>query len=728
MSLSAPSPSERSLRWSAAVFAAGFAALAAQVLLLRELIFALGCNEPFIGVMLAAWLAWTALGSGLRLGRHARLAPWLVLMAAGFAASVTAARLSRLVFGLTPGEVPVPAQITLAAAASTALFAFPSGRVFAILVSLGGGARGASLSRAYMLEAAGACAGGLLTSLVLLGRFAPAAIAGTGAALLVGVAAAFAGRRSVRTALAAIALISGAAALTRGAAVDQSLTARLYPGFETREVRHSPYGSLAALEREGSLSIFESGSLLLLYPDPQTAEEAAHLALSQHPAPSKVLMLGGGLQGGVLEAVRHPSVARLDYVELDAAVFDLARSRLPDVWQGMFSDPRIRIHAADGRAFLRGGGEPYDVIILNLPPPATLMLNRFYTAGFFHEAHARLSPSGVLSIRLPGGENFIGEARAAVLRCAAASLREAFHRVAALPGESVHLFGLREAAEPALSAADLLSRLSARGIELQYLGEHMLPFRLSPGRISALESRLEGEAPVNRDFRPVATHLEALAWGARAGPFRPWIAGAALAMAAVLAAVLGGVFRRGAPVACVGATGLSVMVLQVLLVAAFQAVRGSLYRDIAILMAAFMAGMAAGAALGLRAPEGRDRLRLAWLQAGVLAVGPGAIAAVNAYPQPLAFGVAIAVCGLLAGLQFAVAARLDAARGQAGARPGALYAADLAGACGGALLAASAVLPVYGFLWTAALVAALNIMPAAWAFFSAKTAFSGASN
>lgn len=722
MSPPGSSTCDRSLRWSATVLVAGFVALAAQVLLLRELIFALGCNEPFIGVILAAWLAWTALGSGLPLRDRPCLARWLLLTAAGLVASITAARLCRLAFGLTPGEVPTPAQITVAAVSATALFAFPSGRVFAMVVSLGPIARGESLSRAYMLEAAGACVGGLLTSLVLLGHFAPLAIAGLGAALLAGAAAAFAGRRGFRAALATVAVIAAAASLLKGQAFDEYLTARLYPGFTTREVRHSPYGSLAVLEREDSVSIFESGSLLLLYPDPQSAEESVHLALSQHPAPSRVLMIGGGLQGGVLEAARHPPVSKLDYVELDAAVFDLARSRLGAVWQGIVTDSRIGLHAADGRAFLRESRDPYDVIVVNLPAPGTLMLNRFYTADFFREAHDRLNSTGVLAVRLPGGENFIGEARADVLRSVAASLREAFPRVAALPGESVHLLGLREAAQPALSAPAILARLSARRIESLYLGEHMLPFRVTPERVRALETRLQGPAWANRDFRPAATHLEALAWGARAGSFRPWIAGAALAMALVLAAVLGGVFRRGAQVACVGVTGLSAMVLQVLLVAAFQAVRGSLYRDIAVLMAAFMAGMAAGAALGLRSPGERDRIRLACLQVGVLAVGPAAVGAVNVYPQPLVFGLAIVLCGLLAGFQFPVAARLDAARGGAEARPGALYAADLAGACGGALLAASAILPLYGFLWTAVLVAALNVVPAAWAWRSARGA------
>ena len=703
-----------------AAFLAGAVALTAQVLLLRELIFALGANEPSMGLMLAAWLAWTALGSGLPLAHKPRLALWLTLTAAGLPVALAAARLSPLAFGLTPGEIPRPPQIASAAVAATAAFAFPSGRVFAMIVRAGGASSGLSLARAYLFEAAGACAAGLLANFVLLGRSTPFTLAGLGAAVLLAAAAAFASRRPARLALSLAACAVAAGAFPAGARLDNLLASILHPGFHLRELRYSPYGSLAALEREDSRVILENGAVLLQFPDPQAAEEAVHFALLQHPAPQSALLIGGGLQGGILEAVRHPSLQRLDYVELDPALFALARRHLNPVWRAAEGDPRVRLHSTDGRSFLRAARASYDVVILNLPPPATLMWNRFYTAEFFRLAQEKLSGSGVLSVRLPGGENFIGEARAAVLRSVAASMRQVFPQVAGVPGESVHLLALRAQAAPLLAAGQLLARLAARGIETQYLAAHTLPFRLAPERTQALQALLEGTPPVNRDFRPVATHLETLAWSARTGPFRPWLLAAALAILAALAIALGGVFMRGAPAVCVAATGLTSMVLQVLLVAAFQVVHGSAYREIALLMAAFMAGIAAGAAIALRTQERTDRLYLAASQLVVLASAPAIMLAVRAWESPWIFWLAALLCGLCGGFQFPVAARLDAsaAPGQP-ARPGALYAADLAGACAGAFLVATAFLPLYGFFWAAAALAALNVGPLAWASFSA---------
>jgi len=52
-----------SLTVRAALSLIGFTAVIAQVLLMRELMVAFGGNELSLGLMLANWLLWTALGS-----------------------------------------------------------------------------------------------------------------------------------------------------------------------------------------------------------------------------------------------------------------------------------------------------------------------------------------------------------------------------------------------------------------------------------------------------------------------------------------------------------------------------------------------------------------------------------------------------------------------------------------------------------------------------------------
>ena len=68
-------------------------------------------------------------------------------------------------------------------------------------------------------------------------------------------------------------------------------------------------------------------------------------------------------------------------------------------------------------------------------------------------------------------------------------------------------------------------------------------------------------------------------------------------------------------------------------------------------------------------------------------------------------------CGVLGGYQFALASRVSRA-----ARPGALYAVDLAGSCAGAILFSLYLIPVFGFFRTSLLAAELNLAPAALAF------------
>jgi spermidine synthase len=193
----------------------------------------------------------------------------------------------------------------------------------------------------------------------------------------------------------------------------------------------------------------------------------------------------------------------------------------------------------------------------------------------------------------------------------------------------------------------------------------------------------------------------------------------------LMALVLAGRRRFSPAAACTAATGLTSIGLEVLLLLAFQAKYGSLYQGLALLIAAFMAGMAAGSALGLRASAagrvcpaptarvcgGEAYLTLAWVQC-LVALAPLALCAFFSAPRAVYPALALA-CGALGGYQFALASRVFHA---AQPRPGTLYAVDLAGSCVGAVLFSLYLIPVFGFLRTSLLAAELNLAPAALAF------------
>jgi predicted membrane-bound spermidine synthase len=225
---------------------------------------------------------------------------------------------------------------------------------------------------------------------------------------------------------------------------------------------------------------------------------------------------------------------------------------------------------------------------------------------------------------------------------------------------------------------------------------------------------------------------------------------------------------------CVAAMGFTLLGLEVLLLLGFQALYGYVYQQLSILVAVFMVGMATGAWLALNkvralpaqfkpVPASLDPkmsaetrrawqsefLRLALLQLlaalaplllyalFVLLEGVRNLAALLTVSQ-IVFPVLALIAGLLGGYQFPLASRIYFA-GSEGPRipqggtegratssalnskrnPGMLYALDLLGACLGAVALSAYLLPVYGFLRTAMLMAVVNLAPASLAALAA---------
>lgn len=674
-----------------AVFALiGFTAVVVQTTLLRELIVVFQGNEASLGLMLAIWLLATACGAAIPVAMPSRRLVAVLQLAAAlaFPAGIAIARASRLPFQSVPGETLGPMAMLAGAAATLVPFCLVSGGLFSAAARL------RTVSSVYAAEAAGAAVGGLLASMVFVAHLDPFQIAAFAAALNIA-AALYLFDTHPSFALPVVALLLAAPI------ADRATLAWLWRGFELLETRNSPYGNLAVTRSGSTLSLYENGLRMASVPDPQVAEESVHYALLAHPEPRSLLLIGGGINGAITQALLHPSLQRVDYVELDPAVIALAarHSLLP-------SDPRLHIHATDGRLFVQRSSGFYDVIIANLPEPQTAQLNRFYTVEFFREVRSRLTPGGVFSFALPASENYIGPQLAELLRVIRASLGAVFPNIALLPGDTVHFFA--SAAPLPLSPDLLLERLRARRLPTLYVSEYFLPFRMSPERVTSLASVIHPlpSTPLNRDFAPIACFDDNVRGYSLVAPRfaavldrlarvpLSWLF-ASLALA-LLIAVFTVRSAAGFAVASMGAVSMG---LEVLLLLAFQALHGSLYHQLALVIAGFMAGMALAASFARH-----HTLRsLAIIQAlGALAP----LALFVALSAPVFFPLLALLCGALGGYQFAIAARV------CNSGP-ALYALDLLGSAVAAVALGAWIIPVYGFFNTALLLTLINAVPAA---------------
>jgi spermidine synthase len=627
---------------------------------MRELIVVFYGNEISLGIMLASWLLWTAIGSSVtgrvsaRLRDSRKLMACLeTLIAAVFPLTILAVRASRPVLQSVPGEILGPAPMFLTSFVTLSVFCLLSGGLFAagsrLCADEARTSTASAASSVYLLEAAGSGLGGVLASLVLI-RYCTSFEIALFVALLNLLAAAWVGVRtpSYRRALLALTLIAALLIPRAARLLEAKSLALLWHGFSLVESRNSIYGNLALVATSESRSLFENGLRVLTVPDPSAAEESVHFALLEHTAPRSLLLIGGGINGSLAQALQYSSLERLEYVELDPAILGVAERHFAQAWTRVRSDPRVCIHPMDGRLFLKTSNARFDVIIINLPDPFTAQLDRFYTQEFFIEAAEKLNPGGVLSFQVTSSENYISQELADLLRCLEKTLRVVFPQVVAIPGETVHFIAANQPGSLTLDPSELMTRLRERHIRTQYVREYYIPFRMSPDRMLDLQLQIEPQpaTPINRDFTPIAYYFDVVLWSSRFhSHWRELLESLArLRFGAVAGAVALGVFGlaliaalyerirvarhrgsgdpadAGSPLRrhnatlglCVAAMGFTLLGLEVLLLLGFQALYGYVYQQLSILVAVFMVGMAAGAWLALRSRKLESPLALSF--------------------------------------------------------------------------------------------------------------------
>jgi len=112
-------------------------------------------------------------------------------------------------------------------------------------------------------------------------------------------------------------------------------------------------------------------------------EMIAHVALTVHPCPENVLVIGGGDGGVVREVLKHKEVKSVHLCEIDGDVVRLCRQHLPTVSSGL-SDARVEIFCEDGAKFVKEKKNFYQVILVDssdpVGPAAVLFKEEFYRA------------------------------------------------------------------------------------------------------------------------------------------------------------------------------------------------------------------------------------------------------------------------------------------------------------------------------------------------------------
>ena len=718
----------------------GGIAMLTQIVLLRAFMAIFWGNELLVGFLLALWMACSGLGSWLGnrlLARPPQQAIAFAFLLQAFALLCAIAGLLVLPGVRTLLGVPTAEYLTISHLGRLAVLilvpvVLPLGLSFTLLA--GAAARDAAnpAAQIYLWDAAGAVAASLLFTFALV-RWATPVQALLLAALLLTATAAWHSRRRLWLALPAVLLlplflIAPGLEEARAAAYWRSFA----PGMTLRARAASPHGELAVTEWSGAVSLFANGALQAALPNLIDSQAQAALLLSQPlPAPRRILLIGGGLGGLAPELARPPDV-RITCIEPDRQAFALALATWPDSLRARWHNPRLTLLYSDGRHDLQSEPQRYDLIVISAGRPAGALANRYYTEEFFALARERLAPAGILALlNVPCGENYLGPELLRLNRALHAALQRSFSRVIVIPGsEAIYLAGAAVTADPLL----LERRLRAQQLDLDYFFPPMFAAWLPADRIAALANQLAG-APAwrNRDFHPIAYFTDLMLWQkmVRGGNAlllaleRLGFRGMLLFWSLLLLAAWLAAWRRARQerraekrttrgrtllpflLLAAFALGMAATAFDMLFIMALQSLFGNLYTAIGLALAAFMAGMAAGAWLSLRSgPEQRSTraaLLLALIALCAMLLTPF-FAFLARHPlQPLFYLGLISASGLTGGLFPLLSGLYEEGRGRGGW--GTVNGADLAGGATAALLSGGIWVPLFGFARSLGLVA-----------------------
>lgn len=737
----------------------GFTLTISQTILVRELLISFSGSEIVIGLVLGNWLLWEAIGSGW-LGRLADRVPTVpetfgvlqLLLVVSLTVSLLLAASIRSILQALPGEALDLGMASLGSLLTCIVLGLVDGAMFtfgcAIYAQFFSRDRPTvsgetPTAHVYALEATGAILGGIVLTYWLLPYLSLARIAlllttlnGLSAASLT--QGHF--RRKTGMVLFVCALFLAAFGLL---ALVSPLSTRLtyqlarsrWDDQELLESADSLYGNLAVIRQEEQLTFFVDGMPIITAPTPDILDNQSlvHLPILLRPSPRRVLIISGGVGGVLHEVLKYASVESVDYIELDPLLIELVRRYPTPLTAAELADPRVKVHSLDGRRYVRQlarSGEAmrnrYDLVLLNLPYPSTLLINRYYTHEFYALIRDLLAAEGVLVLNLPGSTSYLGEELRDLNRLVESTLRSVFPEVYVIVGERNLWLASPGLALGNVSIESLQAQWRQANIAAEAITPEYISYRFDPQQYDWFQQSL-AQAPTSRpnsDLWPSGIHYGLRYWNALLSQGWPhvlaWTASLDLWHIVLLSlgsALLLSLWRwRTGRASClpifwaVGSTGFLGMSIDLTAILALQALQGYVYQQVGLLVGAFMAGLALGS-LSVTQRLSAHQASTMWLLAiefvlacycGLTAITLKALFAASGTLPPIATLVAINVAaGTCVGLEFPVANRLLLQRGGTSHRvAGQLYALDLIGAFVASLVVPVILVPVLGTLNT----------------------------
>lgn len=717
------------------IFTYGLFTIAAQSLLFREFITSFEGNDISVGIFFASWFLWVGLGA-IIVNKIPLLAEKLLKNIELLFLSYLPAFILELILLIHARDLagiesytllPVSAILLLSIIVNAPV-SIITGMLFPTICRWIQTESKQPVSWVYLIEAAGSFIGGLGVT-ILLGFGVSLTRIFFILAFLLSVSVLLVQLTKVEKkskAKIASALIGFCILLCFSFGADRALMRHLrITKWSKLLPAQSLAGSFQTAQAEYLYGIYQDqwvvmcqGSICEALPAEVDSGKTAAISLCQKPDAKNVLVVGSGL-GTCRQFLHLPQIQKITWSHSDSEYVQKINNFIN--LENKINDPRFSPFADDVRQLFTKKQQLFDIIIVNLPDATNSVLNRYYTLEFYRQAKESLSPDGILSVRIAGGENIMGTELINLGASTILTLEKIFTQLVLVPGEDTWFIASDSdilTSQPGI-LRDRFAKI--KGAESIFPPQGLLSIYLPDRETIAMENYSAADLPsnflINLDSRPL-THLYSLLLTAKqsGAPAARLIknlivAGPGVFLIPILIIMLfRGIYllkftEQGKPSAfdsnfMIFSTGSVAMGMIIVLMYLYQTRFGSLYLHIGIISSLFMLGLTAGAALTrflLKSSKSRSKFLLFViflihsLVLCTIALWPG-----QQWSHPVFVSFFI-LCGLCAGCYFPIAAEQLAFYAfetkQAASK---LETADHLGASAGGLLTSLILIPVLG--------------------------------
>jgi len=559
-----------------------------QLIILREFSFSIAKNELAFVVAAGFWIIFCSLGSILKTSKQFSKIPVCILATLSFSLSLCLIHLAKSLIGLKYYEVTSLGLVLFLSIVLIGPTAFIIGLAFRHFVQeyiKNNQPQKDVFAKFFAFEAIGFFLGGIAFTFYFIDYTNPLIFSLLPLILLPDI------KNRYKKILPAcfIIIITTISALSFNSILQNEFAnAKILANFG------SGYGPVIITHKAGATTVFSEGSVLATSEDKSANEEFIHMSLSAtDPAINKdILFIGAAISGQIKEITKY-KLNSLDCLQIDPLISKLTQNQLPS---GL--NNKINIVTNDPRIYLKHVNKQYDAILMNMPAPANLALNRYFTEEFFKLINGRLKPLGIFSFIIPSKREILSPQFIRFNSSIINAVDKVFTNKLIIPSDAMIIIA---SDKQKINADDLLDNFTKINPKTEFFTIYHFKDYLDPLIRSYTQNMLDKKITVNTDLNPSGflnyLTLEQIKFYPDLKiDFKKMRLGIIIFLLffAMLIIIFSYLSKRISCLLNVGMVGFTSISLSSIIFVLFQLYCGALFWKLGLLIALFMAGLAIG--------------------------------------------------------------------------------------------------------------------------------------